>query len=247
MSSMRCQVYWARPAVETPRLLGLLDEVERSRHDTYHRAADRARFLTGRTVTKSIVAAALGIPVHTVELDSTCVDCGKSHGKPKVVAPQGFDGTLPELSISHSGDLVGVAITDGLPVGLDVEQERDVQIDGLIRMTLSPAELDAFATVPEPDRDAAFFTYWARKEAVLKATGKGLAISMTKVTLTPWDQPPHIVDSQASEVDGARLRLAPLDPARGYRACVAVIADPGFPSDDWVDVHDGDPLVAELS
>jgi 4'-phosphopantetheinyl transferase len=247
MSSMRCQVYWARPAVATPRLIDLLDQVERSRHDTYHRAADRARFLTGRVVTKSIVAAALDIPVTSVVLDSTCADCGKNHGKPKVVAPPGFAGTLPELSISHSGDLVGVAVTDGLPVGLDVEQERDVQIDGLVRMTLSPAELESFETVREPDRDAAFFTYWARKEAVLKATGKGLAVPMTKITLAPWDQPPRLLASQASEVDIQRMRLAPLDPARGYRACVAVIADPGFPSDGWVAVHDGDPLVAELS
>lgn len=247
MSSIRCQVFWARPAVETPRLLGLLDDVERSRHDIYHRAADRARFLTGRVVTKSVVATALGIPVTDVVLDSTCPDCGKTHGKPKVVAPPGFSGPVPELSISHSGDLVGVAVTAGLPVGLDVEQERDVQVEGLIRMTLSPAEREVFETVGEPDRDAAFFTYWARKESILKATGKGLAVPMTKVTLTPWDQPPRIVDSRVSEVDIERMHLAPLDPGRGYRACVAVIAEPDFPSDGWVAVHDGDPLVAELS
>ena len=54
--------------------------------------------------------------------------------------------------------MVGVALTEGLPVGVDVEQERDVQIDGLIRMTLSPQETDAFDLVPERDRDAAFFT-----------------------------------------------------------------------------------------
>jgi 4'-phosphopantetheinyl transferase len=247
MSSTRCQVHWARPAVATPRLTRLLDDIERVRHDTYRRAEDRARFLTGRVVTKSLVATALGIGVTEVELDSTCVDCGKTHGKPTVIAPPGFSGVVPELSITHSGDLVGVAITEGLPVGLDVEQERDVEIDGLLRMTLSPREVDAFATVPTADRDAAFFTYWARKEAVLKATGRGLAVSMTKVTLTPWDQPPRIVESRTSEVDIERMRLAPLDPALGYRACVAVIAEPDFPAEGWVAVHDGDPLVTELS
>lgn len=248
-SIRRCQVWWARPAVATPRLIGLLDDVERARHDAYHRTVDRARFLTGRVVGKAVVAALLGIEPDLVRFDSTCSDCGRTHGKPRVVRPSGLAGdvVLPEMSISHSGDLVGVAVTAGLPVGIDVEQERDVEVDGLVRMTLSAGELDAFAEVAQPDRDAAFFTYWARKEAILKATGRGLAVSMTKVTVTPWDQPPRVVDSQASEVDITRMRMAQLDAGFGYRACVAVIAGADFPAEDWVGVHDADPVVANLS
>jgi 4'-phosphopantetheinyl transferase len=243
-----CQVWWARPAVETPRLLGLLDDIERDRHGAYHRAADKARFLTGRAVAKALVAAELGIEPAAVSLDSTCADCGRTHGKPKVIRPDGVapGRVLPELSISHSGDRVGVAITAGVPVGLDVEQERDVQVDGLVRMTLSAAEVDAFASVALSDRDAAFFTYWARKEALLKATGKGMSIPMTSLTVTPWTQPPRVVDSQASEVDSTVMRMAQLDAGSGYRACVAVIAGSGF-SEDWVTEHDADPLIASLS
>jgi 4'-phosphopantetheinyl transferase len=243
-----CQVWWARPAVETPRLVSLLDKVELERHSAYHRAADRARFLTGRAVAKAIVAAELGIEPAAVSLDSTCPDCGRTHGKPTVVRPPGVaaDRVLPELSITHSGDRVGVAMTAGIPVGLDVEQERDVQVDGLVRMTLSTGELDVFATVSESDRDAAFFTYWARKEALLKATGRGLAISMTKLTVTPWNQPPRIVTSQASEVDATRTHMAQLDAGTGYRACVAVIAASDI-GENWVTEHDADPLIDSLS
>jgi len=221
----------------------MLDGIERDRHDAYRQTVDRARFLTGRVVAKAAAGAALGIDPVKVALDSTCPDCGRSHGKPHVVAPPGFTGVLPELSISHSGNLVGVAMTAGQPVGLDVEQERDVQIEGLVRMTLSTGEQTAWTTVPLPDRDAAFFTYWSRKEAILKATGRGLAIGMTRITVTPWDQPPSVLDSQASEVDKATMRMAQLDAGSGYRACVAVIT----PDDLDVTVHDADPVVAELS
>lgn len=244
--TIRCQVWWARPAVETPRLLALLDDIERERHDAYRQTVDRARFLTGRVVAKAALGAALGIEAADVVLDSTCPDCGRTHGKPRIVASPGLAGPLPELSISHSGNLVGVAVTPGVPVGIDVEQERDVEVDGLVRMTLSAAELEAWAAVPEPDRDAAFFTYWSRKEAILKATGRGLSIAMTKVTVTPWDQPPRVLDSRASEVDTTRMLLAQLDAGSGYRACVAVIAsDPS--TDLAVSIHDADPVVGSLS
>ena len=224
ISSIRCQVWWARPAVETPRLLDLLDPIERTRYTAYHRTIDQLRFLTGRVVSKALAAEALAIEPAQVTLDSTCPDCGRPHGKPRVIPPSNFSGVLPELSISHSGNLVGVAMTPGQPVGLDVEQERDVEIDGLVRMTLSAAEQTEFAAVPATDRDAAFFTYWSRKEAILKATGRGLAIGMTKLTVSPWDQPPRVLDSQASEVDTTTMRMTQLDAGSGYRACVAVIA-----------------------
>jgi 4'-phosphopantetheinyl transferase len=243
--SIQCEVWWARPAVETPRLIELLDDIERDRHDAYRQTVDRARFLTGRVVAKAAVGDALGIDPGSVVLDSTCPDCGRTHGKPKIVPPPGFGGTVPEMSISHSGNLVGVAVTPGLPVGLDVEQERDVEVDGLVRMTLSAAEQTAWGAVPTPERDAAFFTYWSRKEAILKATGRGLSIAMTKVTVSPWDQPPKVVDSQASEVDTALMCLAQLDAGSGYRACVAVIAE--SPAKLVVTVHDADPIVASLS
>ena len=248
-SSTRCQVWWARPTVQTPRLLDLLDDIERARHEAYHRAIDQIRFLTGRVVAKALVAKELGVEPARVVLDSTCPDCGRTHGKPNVVRPDDRpdDLGLPEISISHSGDLVAVAITDGLAVGVDVEQERDVAVDDLTRMTLSTGELDAFAAVPAPDRDAAFFTYWSRKEALLKATGRGMSIPMTRVTVTPWDQPPRVLASLASEVDIETMRMAELDAGSGYRACVAVIADGDFPAADWVVEHDAATLVADLS
>lgn len=245
MSSSRCDVWWATPAVSTPNLLGLLDAVEHERHEAYRRTIDRARFLTGRVVAKAALGAALGIEPARVVLDSTCPDCGRMHGKPRVVAPDGYpaDRPLPEMSISHSGDRVAVAITDGLPVGVDVEQERDLQVNEMVRLTLSAAELETFTAIDDANRDAAFFTYWARKEALLKATGKGLAIAMSKVTVTPPDQPPRLLHSDSSEVDVHMVRMAQLDAGSGYRACVAVL---GGAEIEPVE-HDADPLVATLS
>ena len=234
---MRCDVWWAHPAAETPGLFGLLDEVERGRFAGYRREADKLRFLTGRALIRGVVSAELGVAPGDVVLDSSCFDCGKPHGKPKVV------GSTLEVSISHSGEWVALAMTDGAPVGVDVEEVRDAEVDGLAGICFSPPELTTFKSVPEEDRRGAFFTYWARKEAVLKATGKGMWVVMSKLTLTGYDEPPRVMDSETSEVDITAVQMADLDRGAGYRACMAVFTD----STPKVEEHEATDLIKSLS
>jgi 4'-phosphopantetheinyl transferase len=232
---MRCDVWWAHPAAETQALLSLLNDVERTRYDSYRRDADKLRFLTGRTLIRGVAAVELGKQPRDIAIDSSCFDCGKPHGKPKV------DGL--EVSISHSGDWVALAVTDRSPVGVDVEEVRDAEIDGLAGIAFSPAELATFTSVPQSDRKGAFFTYWSRKEAVVKATGKGMSVPMSKLTLTAHDEPPRVVASQADEVDIATVHMVDLTPGDGYRASVAVFGDEA----PTVTERDATDLIARLA
>jgi 4'-phosphopantetheinyl transferase len=211
---MRTDVWWAHPATATTGLLNLLDDIEQSRYDGYRRDVDKLRFLTGRALIRGVAAAELGVDPKDVAIDASCFDCGKPHGKPKV------DGL--EVSISHSGDWVALALTDATPVGVDVEEVRDAEVDGLAGIAFSPAELTVFEQVPAADKKAAFFTYWSRKEAVVKATGKGMSVAMSKLTLSGHDEPPRVVSSRADEVDIGGVHMVDLDAGSGYRACVAV-------------------------
>lgn len=233
---MRCDVWWAHPAAETPGLYGLLDEVEQGRYANYRREADKRRFLTGRALIRGVVATELGVPPADVALDSSCFDCGKPHGKPSVV------GSTLEVSISHSGDWVVLAMTEGAPVGIDVEEVRDAEVDGLAGICFSAGELETFKAVPEEDRRGAFFTYWARKEAVLKATGKGMWVVMNKLTLTAHDEEPRVVKSEASEVDIDAVKMADLPRDPGYRAAMAIFAE----TPPKIEEHDAATLIASL-
>jgi 4'-phosphopantetheinyl transferase len=49
-----------------------------------------------------------------------CPDCDRPHGKPLV------PDTGLHVSVSHSGDLVAVAVTTAAPVGIDVELGSDL-------------------------------------------------------------------------------------------------------------------------
>src|SRR5581483_6699850 len=175
-------VWWARPADAGafPGLAALLDGTERERWSGYRRAEDRNRFLVGCSLAKSVAAGELGLTAAEIALDRTCAQCGKPHGKPRLV------GSDLELSVSHSGDRVAVAAARGAPVGVDVEDANgrargeDDQA-ALERYVLSDAEMATYPVGPAvPDAEQRlrnFLVIWTRKEAVTKATGDGLRVS----------------------------------------------------------------------
>ena len=214
---MEIVVRWSAPLPAEPRFLRLLDDVEQGRFEAYRQDADKRRFLTGRVLAKTVTAERLGIPLESVKFDATCEDCGKPHGRPRI---PGSDLTL---SISHSGDLIGLAATPAVPVGLDVETATRRADDGLIEYALSPAEAGHLAGLPAEEKAAAFFVYWTRKEAVMKATGKGLKIPLQSLTFSAYNTPARLVVSSDRALDPARTRLKDLKATDGYRAAVALL------------------------
>lgn len=169
------EVWWARVGLARDGLAGDLAVVERERLGAYVREADRARFLLGVTITRRVLGRRLSLPAATVPLDRTCEECGKPHGKVRVASGATAPGAAGvELSVTHSGDLVGVAFGDR-PVGLDVEKvDPRVDVDAVARIALSAEEARELSGYDGIAKVRAFTTYWTRKEAVVKATGAGL-------------------------------------------------------------------------
>ncbi len=161
------------PPAAAPGLLALLDTHERDRIDRFRQPADQARYLAAHALTRLVLGDLLDRPAGGLTFDRTC-RCGKQHGKPVLADPG------PAFSFTHAGALVGVAVHAGGPVGLDVEQVRELaDLDGMAGHVCSPAELrEAAAGTP-----AGFFRTWTRKEALLKATGDGLSSPMGAITL----------------------------------------------------------------
>jgi 4'-phosphopantetheinyl transferase len=169
------EVWWGRIEQVRAEFADDLDPVELQRLKAYHRTEDQARFLLGCTIVRRALAARWSLPAASIKLDRTCPDCGKPHGK---VRAEGV-----ELSVTHSGELVGVAVGDR-PVGIDVEKvDPGIDVDGVARISLSAAEL---AALPQGDgRARAFTTYWTRKEAIVKATGHGLRTDLRTIATAP--------------------------------------------------------------
>jgi 4'-phosphopantetheinyl transferase len=212
-----CTVWWAKPLPNEQPYLALLDPLEMGRHSAYRQKIDQRRFLTGRVLAKTVAAEVLGRRPDSIEFDATCADCGKPHGIPRV------PGAALALSISHSGEMIGVAVTAGTPVGLDVETATRRADDSLIEYALNARELAGLKDLGAEARASAFFTYWTRKEAVMKATGRGLKIPLQSITLAMHDEPARLLSSGDPALDPARTRLEDLAAAEGYRAAVALL------------------------
>jgi len=208
-SPVRCQVWLAYLSDYRPAHRALLDEVELDRLRQYPVAADRERFTVAAALLRLVAGRRIGVAARQVAVDRSCPGCGRAHGKPVL-----RDASAPYVSVSHSGELVAVAVTDAAPIGVDVEAvvERD-------HAALATTFLAATETV---DGASGFYTLWTRKEAVVKATGDGLRMPLRQVLVGDPAGPARLV-GYGDEVLPGCLRDLSLEP--GYAGAVAVLAD----------------------
>jgi 4'-phosphopantetheinyl transferase len=199
-----CAVYLARLSQLRPRHDSLLSGPETQRAARYRLQADRDRFVLATALLRIVAACQAGGDPAELEVNRSCERCGAQHGRPRL------PGTGLAASISHSGDVVAVALTAGLPVGVDVEAISARDYEPLVPRVCTAAERQFVRTAED------FYAYWTKKEAVLKATGTGLRTPMTAVTVTP--------PGTAPVVEGVEpCRLATISAGAGYAAAVAVL------------------------
>lgn len=201
-------MWWARLDALGPDHLQLLDSVERARRVRFLRAADRDRFTLGAALLRLAAAAELGTRPEELRIDRTCSRCVRPHGRPQLV------GSDLHVSVSHAGDLVGVATTRLGHVGLDIEQLTDADFQPLLRHVLAPGEADVSSRED-------FFAYWTRKESILKATGDGLLTEMTDVVVSPPCAAPRLLGCLDSVPTATMVDLAPTP---GYVGALTVLA-----------------------
>jgi 4'-phosphopantetheinyl transferase len=208
-----CQVWWATPSHASGRLVAVLSADERTRHAALRREPDRARLVTGAALLRIVAGRQIGLPPAEVLVDRTCPDCGRPHGKPRL------PDTGLECSVSHAGDRVVVAVAGGAPIGVDVERVPDGDaLHAALAAALAPAEAAALPGRAPDDRTAALVDAWTRKEAVLKATGEGLRVSMSDVVVST-----NAGRMTTTVLDGRVVQVLALRPGAGYRAHLAVL------------------------
>lgn len=193
---MTVQVWWAEVGAARDEFLADLDQVELERFAAYKRIVDNRRFLLGVTIVRRVLAARFSLPAASIRLDRTCPECGKPHGKVRA------DGV--ELSVTHSGELVGVAFADR-PVGLDVEKvDPELDVDAVARVAFAADDVRALSRRTGIDKVRAFTEQWTRMEAALKATGEGLRGDLRTIP------------------DG--IQVVQLDVGADHRAALAVVS-----------------------
>jgi 4'-phosphopantetheinyl transferase len=128
------------------------------------------------------------------------------------------------FNATHGDDLVAVAVSREIEVGIDVERVRPIaERADIVRQFFHPAEARAIAALPPADAELAFFRCWTRKEAVSKALGLGLSLPTDRyhVACLP-SEAPALLEAAPGMPDPAMWTLCdlPLD-ARAVGAFAA--------------------------
>ncbi len=218
---MRVDVVQASPraAAGLERLLG---PEERDRLARLRREADRAGYATAHALLRLVAAAWIGRAPDVLVLGATCLTCGGPHGKPHLV---GGDPPV-HVSLSRSaGAVVVVAVTRLGPVGVDAEVASAVEFEGFDAVALAPGERGAVADLPVGRRSSGRAVLWARKEAVLKATGHGLMAAPSDVEVSAPFALPELVAWRVDASGVGAVQLADLALGAGLAGAVAVVGE----------------------
>jgi 4'-phosphopantetheinyl transferase len=103
------------------------------------------------------------------------------HGKP-------FLADFPEIAfnLSHTADWIAVAIGYRCRLGIDIESCKPrTNLAALVEKCFGAEEKAAWQALPEAAQRHAFYQFWTRKEAFVKAVGRGIGLGLHHCVIDP--------------------------------------------------------------
>ena len=202
----------ALPPSELDRLYSLLSPRERAQADRLRSPLHRSRWLAGHGLLRELSGHYLG------QDPAGLVYRYGDHGKPYLVS-------APELcfNLTDSHGLALCAFSLRRELGVDLERVRTGRDNmPLAYRVYSPTEVGTLAALPEPARTQAFFVYWTRREAHLKALGTGLSGPDRLLDFSCVPLPDFATGRPAPKPLFPGWFLVDLDPAPGFAGALVV-------------------------
>jgi 4'-phosphopantetheinyl transferase len=200
-----------QPDESLERFQRTLEPDELNRASRFHFEKHRRHFIVARGFLRSVVARYLETQPEALRFSYG------AYGKPSLASEH-----VLRFNLSHSHEVALLAVALDAELGVDVEHIRaDFASEEIARRFFSRAEVEVFNALPKEEQVAAFFRCWTRKEAYIKAIGKGLsqALDAFDVTLAP-DAAPALL--RAEDDDASRWWLSDVDVGEGYSGALAV-------------------------
>lgn len=189
----------------------LLSDDEIARATRFRRTIDRDRYVAARGLLRVLLGERLDEDPRSIRIVTAYDD------KPRL----GDSGSLG-FNLAHSGGDALFAFTVIGDVGIDIEHVRPLDPVRLSRTCFSRGERAQLADLPEASRLEAFFDGWARKEAVVKADGRGVSLGLDSFTVT-LSGPARLVEPPPGD-SADRWSLMSIEAGPAVRAALAVRA-----------------------
>jgi 4'-phosphopantetheinyl transferase len=191
-------IWMARvPSILPKEMANTLNAGEHERARRFRFAEDRLRYAFAHGVLRDVLSRYLNCPPGDIGF------AANAYGKPFVMPASG--SRPPEFNLSHAGELILIGVSGGRCIGIDVEKIRPMaDLESVVESQFAPQERGFIGAVLSSRREQAFFRCWTRKEAYVKALGKGLSI------------PLNSFDTLAEPANFAPLRMVDLNVPEGY-------------------------------
>ncbi|HEM46792.1 MAG TPA: 4'-phosphopantetheinyl transferase superfamily protein, partial [Alphaproteobacteria bacterium] len=148
----------------------LLSAEERRRAGRFHRREDRAVYVAVHGLLREVLGERLGRDPASLRFER------EAGGRPVLA------GGGPAFSVSRARGAGLIALSGDGPVGADIERVSPRRYDAAVaRRFFAPAERAILSGLNGDAWTAAFFRMWTRKEAILKAQGKGIEAGLARI------------------------------------------------------------------
>lgn len=145
----------------------LMSEQEKLKADTFKHCDMRRRYVAVRATLRRVLAGYLSSDPAALEFNVS------EHGKPYLVC-----GSI-HFNLSHTANHLLIAVANFPDIGIDIEEIKSrVNFDGLAARCFSTRELQTWRRLSLDEQQQTFYRLWVKKEAFVKAVGRGLALGL---------------------------------------------------------------------
>jgi len=156
-----------------PICIQVLNAEERRRTHRFHSRRLARRYTAGRAALRMLLGAALDLAPQAVPLETGPL------GKPQLACRASIS-----FNLAHCDETAVIGLTAGDEIGVDIESSIHVHDPCRVAARFfAPSETAILAALAPDLATTAFLRCWTVKEAVLKALGVGLSLSLDAVVV----------------------------------------------------------------
>jgi len=160
------QIYWP-----------LLDDTEKDKARAFSQETLQKKYINMRGILRKILASYINVEPQNLVIKIA------EYGKPFVEKDSIF------FNLSHKDNQFVLAVNNAGEIGIDLEQSKKRKsISGLVEKCFSETESLYWNALPEELKTKSFYHFWVRKEAFVKAVGRGIVLGLNQCVVNPEDQ-----------------------------------------------------------
>lgn len=175
----------------------------------------RKRYVEVHGRLRKVLAQILNEPPEKIRINKA------EHGKPYLA-----DNPQLAFNLSHSAGEMVIAVGWRCQLGVDVEICKPrANLSGLVDKCFAEEEAAYWRALPEHQKIMEFYRFWTRKEAFVKATGRGIGLGLEHCVINP-EKPAEFLRVPPDCGQASAWRV--LDLHLGAGVCSALAADREF-------------------